>query len=95
MNLINGLAFAGLVLKALEESSFYRNSYLDSLTQLRIWQMVMMLVIRERHDDGMITSLMNRLMKFVMAIIIRCPDSEPPLGHAIAIWIHQTNSRNG
>ena len=34
-------------------------------------------------------------MKFVMAIIIRCPDSEPPLGHAIAIWIHQPNSWNG
>ena len=74
---------------------FYRNSYLDSLTQLQIRQMVMMLVIRERHDDGMITSLMSRLMMFVMAIIIRCPDSEPPLGHAIAIWIHQTNSWNG
>ena len=74
---------------------FYRNSYLDSLNQLQIRQMVMMLVIRERHDDGMITSLMSRLMMFVMAIIIRCPDSEPPLGHAIAIWIHQTNSWNG
>ena len=34
---------------------FYRNSYLDSLTQLQIRQMVMMLVIRERHDDDHIS----------------------------------------
>ena len=94
MNLINGLGLCGTCAEG-SEGVFYRNSYLDSLTQLQIRQMVMMLVIGERHDDGMIKSLMNRLMMFVMAIIIRCPDSESPLGHAIAIWIHQPNSWNG